>query len=275
MTTASKVEAKAAIDQADRFVADDFWTRLMKFFAQGTGLTWFTLNFFVELVKPPYEFKELRNQCFLIGYRSLPLVVLTGFIMGLVLTIQSQPTLSNFGAESWLPSMVALSMVREIGPVITALIFAGKVGSGIGAELASMKVTEQIDAMEVSGINPFKYVVVTRVLATTFMLPLLVIFACVVSFAGAFMGVNMTGAVSLQLFTAEVFNALAFSDIFPAIIKTVFFGFAIGLIGCYQGYTCTKGTEGVGESAKAAVVSGSIAIFILDVIAVQITSLFI
>jgi phospholipid/cholesterol/gamma-HCH transport system permease protein len=275
MITASKIEAKAVVARDVKSTTDDTWTRLMNFFEQSTGITWFTILFFVELVRRPYELKEFRNQCFMIGYRSLPLVMLTGFIMGLVLTIQSQPTLSNFGAESWLPSMVALSMVREIGPVITALIFAGKVGSSIGAELASMKVTEQIDAMEVSGINPFKYVVVTRVLATTTMLPLLVIFACTISFIGGFVGVNMTGDVSLQLFSSQVLNALQFKDIFPAIIKTVFFGFAIGLIGCYQGYTCTKGTEGVGESAKAAVVSGSIAIFILDVIAVQVTSIFI
>src|SRR5690606_18538246 len=108
-----------------------------------------------------------------IGYRSLSLVGITAFIMGLVLTIQSRPTLVEFGAESWLPAMVSVSIIREIGPVITALIFAGKIGSRIGAELGSMKVTEQIDAMEVSGTNPFKYLVTTRILSTTLMLPLL------------------------------------------------------------------------------------------------------
>src|SRR6202007_3447079 len=137
-------------------------------------LTMFTFRFFKEAVKPRYEFKEPIKQAYLIGYKSFPLVAITGFIMGLVLTIQSRPTLSEFGAESWLPAMVAVSIIREIGPVITSLIFAGKVGSGIGAELASMRVTEQIDAMEVSGINPFKYVVVTRSIATTFMLPILI-----------------------------------------------------------------------------------------------------
>jgi phospholipid/cholesterol/gamma-HCH transport system permease protein len=202
------------------------------------------------------------------------LVAITGFILGLVMTIQSRPTLEQFGAESWLPAMVAVSIIREIGPVITALIFAGKVGSGIGAELASMKVTEQIDAMEVSGINPFKYIVVTRVLAATFMLPLLVILGDAVSLYGSFIGVNIKGEVSFHLYFLSVFQTLDFSDIIPATIKTFFFGFSIGLIGCFKGYNASKGTEGVGEAANAAVVIGSLSVFILDMLAVQITDLF-
>ena len=126
--------------------------------------------------------------------------------MGLVLTIQSRPTLAEFGAESWLPAMVGVSIVREIGPVITALICAGKVGSSIGAELASMKVTEQIDAMEVSGINPFKYIVVTRVLATTLMIPLLVIFSDAIALFGSYLAVNIKGDVTFTLFFAKVFD---------------------------------------------------------------------
>jgi phospholipid/cholesterol/gamma-HCH transport system permease protein len=245
------------------------------FFDEVSNLTRFTGLFFVEAVKPPYEFREFLKQCYLVGYKSLPIVLLTGFIMGIVLTIQAQPSLAEFGAESWLPSMVAISVIREIGPVITALIFAGKVGSSMGAELASMKVTEQIDAMEVSGINPFKYIVVTRILATTFMLPLLVILSCTVSLCGSYIGVNLTGDVSLILFVSQVFDSLYFTDVFPALIKTVFFGFAIGLIGCYKGYTSNKGTEGVGVAANTAVVTASLAVFILDVIAVQLTSVII
>lgn len=244
-------------------------------FFEGVSLaTRFFFRFFREALRPPYEFNELLRQAFLIGYKSLPLVAITGFIMGLVLTIQSRPTLAAFGAESWLPAMVAVSIVREIGPVITALIFAGKVGSGIGAELASMKVTEQIDAMEVSGINPFKYIIVTRVAAATIMLPLLVILADTISLYGAYMGVNLKGDVSFELFFLQVFEKLSFIDIYPAFIKTVFFGFAIGLIACYRGFNAGRGTEGVGQAANAAVVSGSLAVFILDMIAVQITSLF-
>lgn len=122
-----------------------------------------------------FEFKEFLRQCFQIGYKSLPLISITGLIMGLVLTIQSRPVLVEFGAVSMLPGMVAVSLIREMGPVITALICAGKIGSGMGAELGSMKVTEQIDAMEVSSTNPVKYLLVTRILAATLMIPLLVL----------------------------------------------------------------------------------------------------
>jgi phospholipid/cholesterol/gamma-HCH transport system permease protein len=210
----------------------------------------------------------------MIGYKSLGLVTVTGFIMGLVLTIQSRPTLARFGAEAWLPGMVAVSLIREIGPVITALICAGKVGSGIGAELASMKVTEQIDAMEVSGTNPFKYLVVTRVLAAMFMIPILVIFADGIGLCGSFIGVNIMDQVGLRLYFSKAIESLDFVDVFPAFIKTFFFGFAIGIISCYKGYTTTKGTEGVGLAANSAVVLCSLCIFIIDMIAVQLASFF-
>jgi phospholipid/cholesterol/gamma-HCH transport system permease protein len=243
-----------------------------KFFLEVASLTIFTLRFFKEAVKPPYEFNELMKQSFLIGYKSFPLVAITGFIIGLVLTIQSRPTLAKFGSESLLPAMVAVSIIREIGPVITALIFAGKVGSGIGAELGSMNVTEQIDAMQVSDNNPFKYLVVTRILSATFMLPLLVILADGVGLLGSFVGVNIKGDVSIYLFFSQIFQSLEFSDLLPAVIKTFFFGFAIGLIGTYKGYYSNKGTEGVGKAANSAVVFGSLMVFIIDMIAVQITS---
>lgn len=244
-----------------------------KFFLEVTSITSFTLQFFKEVFKPPYEFNELAKQAFMIGYKSFGLVAITGFIIGLVLTIQSRPTLAKFGAESLLAAMVAVSIVREIGPVITALIFAGKVGSGIGAELASMKVTEQIDAMQVSWTNPFKYLVVTRVVAATLMLPMLVLFSDAVGLLGAFVGVNLKGDVSSTLFFSYIFNSLEFKDLMPAVIKTFFFGFAIGLIGCYKGYYSDKGTEGVGKAANSAVVFASLTVFIIDMIAVQITSL--
>lgn len=203
----------------------------------------------------------------------MSLVITTAFIMGLVLTIQSRPTLVEFGAEAWLPRMVSVSLVREIAPVITALICAGKIGSGIGAELGSMKVTEQIDAMEVSGTNPFKYLVVTRVLACTFMIPLLAILANCVSMFGSYLGTNIRGSITWDLYWYQAFDSLSFSDLFPAIVKTFFFGFAIGLIGCYKGYYTEKGTEGVGQSANSAVVIASLLVFVIDMIAVQITDL--
>jgi phospholipid/cholesterol/gamma-HCH transport system permease protein len=233
----------------------------------------FAGRFFREGFKPRYELKELLRQCYIIGYQSLPLVGITAFIMGMVLTVQSRPTLEQFGAESFLPAMVAVSVVREIGPVITALICAGKIGSSIGAELGSMKVTEQIDAMEVSGTNPFKYLVATRILACTLMVPLLVIMADAIAMYASFLGVNIKGFVDWNLYYTKVFNTLTFSDVLPAFIKSFFFGFAIGVIGCYKGYDSMKGTEGVGRAANSAVVVTSLTIFILDLVAVQITDL--
>jgi phospholipid/cholesterol/gamma-HCH transport system permease protein len=233
----------------------------------------FAGRFFREGFKPRYEFKELLRQCYIIGYQSLPLVGITAFIMGLVLTVQSRPTLEQFGAESYLPAMVAVSVVREIGPVITALICAGKIGSSIGAELGSMKVTEQIDAMEVSGTNPFKYLVATRIFACTLMLPILVIIADALAMYASWIGVNIKGFMDWNLYYTKVFESLDFSDVIPSLIKSFFFGFAIGVIGCYKGYNSQKGTEGVGRAANTAVVVTSLVIFILDLIAVQITDI--
>jgi phospholipid/cholesterol/gamma-HCH transport system permease protein len=240
-------------------------------FFEGLGnASVFALRFFKEVFIPRYEIKETIRQSYFVGYKSLALVCLTAFIMGLVITIQSRPTLVEFGAEDWLPKMVSVSLVREISPVITALICAGKVGSGMGAELGSMKVTEQIDAMEVSGTNPYKYLVITRVVATTMMIPLLAILGDAVSLYGAYLGCNLRGLISWQLFWNQVFETLTFGDILPSVIKTFFFGYAIGIIGCYKGYQTTHGTEGVGRSANSAVVIASLMIFIIDLIAVQI-----
>lgn len=231
----------------------------------------FAGRFFREVFKPRFEFAEFLRQCYYIGNRSLPLVAITAFIMGLVITIQSRPTLVEFGAQAWLPKMVSVSLVREIAPVITALICAGKIGSGIGAELGSMKVTEQIDAMDVSGTNPYKFLVVTRVMATTFMIPILAMLADTVSLYGGYLGANIRGVVSWDLYWSQVFDTLVFGDVVPAISKTFFFGFAIGIIGCYKGFNSSKGTEGVGRSANSAVVISSLLVFIIDLIAVQIT----
>lgn len=233
----------------------------------------FTGRFFREVFRPRSEWAELFRQSFINGYRSLPLVAVTAFIMGLVLTVQSRPTLERFGAESMLPVMVAISVVREIGPVITALICAGKIGSSIGAELGSMKVTEQIDAMEVSGTNPFKYLVVTRVLSTTLMVPVLVVFADAIAIYASYIGVNIKGTVSWTLFHQQVFDSLVFADFLPAFFKSFFFGFAIGIVGCYKGFNTKKGTEGVGKASHSSVVAASLVIFFIDLIAVQITDI--
>lgn len=243
------------------------------FFDEMGRIARFTGRFFTQVFRPRYEFNELLRQSYIIGNLSLSLVGLTSFIMGLVITMQLRPTMVDYGVESKIPAMVAIAVIREIGPVIISLIFAGKIGSSIGAELGSMKVTEQIDAMEVSGTNPFKYLIVTRVLATTLMLPVLVMLGDTIMLFGSFLGVNIRTVTSLPLFIRQTTEALSISDFIPALAKTFFFGFAIGIIGCYKGYNTTKGTEGVGKSANSAVVLSSVWVFILDLLAVQITEL--
>jgi phospholipid/cholesterol/gamma-HCH transport system permease protein len=226
-----------------------------------------------ETFSRKFEFKEFFRQCYQIGYKTLPLISITGAIMGLVLTIQSRPSLLKFGAVSLLPGMVAVSLIREMGPVITALICAGKIGSGMGAELGSMKVTEQIEAMEVSSTNPIRFLVVTRVWAATLMIPLLILYADALGIFGCWGGANIKGDVSFTLFFAQAFSHLEFIDFIPAFIKSYVFGAVIGLVGCYKGYHAGRGTESVGIAANSAVVLASLLVIIADMIAVQITDM--
>src|SRR5687768_13084080 len=231
----------------------------------------FFRRFFTEL-KPPIEWGEIVKQCYQVGYRSLGLISLTGFITGMVFTKQSRPSLSDFGAASWLPSLMSIAIIRALAPLVTALICAGKVGSNIGAELGSMKVTEQIDAMEVSAVNPFKFLVVTRVLATTLMLPILVMYNAFVAMMGSFLDVHLNEDTSLTTFFDNAFSTITFLDIFTTLAKSIVFGFTIGMVGCYQGYHATQGTQGVGRAANASVVASMFLIFIEEVIIVQIAT---
>ncbi|HMW40173.1 MAG: ABC transporter permease [Saprospiraceae bacterium] len=247
---------------------------LSTFIREAGDMSRFTWRFFREGFRSRFEYAEFIKQCYVLGYRSLPLVALTAFIIGLVLTMQLRPSMVKYGVEVQIPAMVGISIVREIGPILTALIFAGKIGSSIGAELGSMNVTEQIDAMEVSGTNPFKYLVVTRTLATTLMLPVLVLIADAIALFGSYLGELMYEPLNLNLFYHKVFENLIYIDFIPAFIKTFFFGFAVGIIGCFKGYFSDKGTEGVGNSANSSVVVSSVMIFIIDLIAVQIADFF-
>lgn len=257
-------------DQGEKWHLGD---NLEQFFWELADTMRFTGRAVREIFRKPFEWRELGRQCFSVGSKSLGLIGITAFIMGLVFTMQTRPVMVKLGAEAWLPGVVMVSMLREIGPVITALIFAGKVGSGIGAELGSMRVTDQIDAMDVSGINPMKYLVSTRVLATTLMVPLLVFYADAIALLGSYLGMNIGGNISFHLYLYEALDQIWFLDFLPATIKTFFFGFAIGIVGCYKGYHARGGTQGVGVAANTAVVISSVVIFILDMIAVQITEL--
>lgn len=253
-------------------MADGSTFPLKGVFEEAGNQVLFMGRFFRNLFRWNFEWDEFVRQCYMIGYKSFPLVAVTGFIIGFVITLQSEPTMKTFGAESFIPRMVSISLIREICPVVIALICAGKVSSGIGAELGSMQVTEQIDAMEVSGSSPIQYLVVTRILACIIMIPLLTIVADAVGFAGSYVGLNLSEDVSAILFFNKAFSSVEFGDLLPAFFKTIFFGFAIGFIGCYKGYNSTHGTESVGVAANSAVVNASLWIIVIDGIAVQLTN---
>jgi len=233
----------------------------------------FITLFFRRATFPPYEWREIMNQCFVIGNKSLFLITFTCFLAGIVFTKQSQPSLASFGAESWLPSLVSQAVIRSLGPLITGLICAGKLGSNIGAELGSMQVTEQIDAMEVSGTRPFSYLVVSRVIAATLMLPILVLYADGVALMGSYVMVNSFNDTGIIQFFNSVTMSVSYLDIFSSMVKAALFGFSIGIIGSYAGYHSDNGTAGVGKAANSAVVVSMIFIFVIDLIMLQVLNL--
>jgi phospholipid/cholesterol/gamma-HCH transport system permease protein len=232
----------------------------------------FVVQFFRLIFKRPIHISEVINQCFEIGLKALPLITLTGFVIGIVFTKQSRPALEEFGAASWLPSMMGIAIVKALGPLVTALICAGKVGSGIGAELGSMRVTEQIDAMEVSAINPFKYLVVTRVTATMITIPILSFYCIVVGLLGSYVNVRSEESTSFLTFFTNSFSTIKFLDLFTSVFKAIVFGFTIGIVGSYKGFYATQGTRGVGKAANQAVVMAMFLIFVEEVIIVQMSN---
>lgn len=249
----------------------DFGKKAVDFFETIAGLFQFSVLFFKNIFIPPYEVEQIRKHMDELGIKTLPIVSITGFIIGLVLAMQTQPVLVRFGAEAFLPGSVAISIVRELGPVITALIFAGRVSSGIGAELGSMRVTEQIDAMEVSAINPFKFLVVTRIFACTFILPLLTVYVIFISLFGSYLAVVLVQNMSIEYYIDAVVGAVEFGDVIPGIAKTFVFGYIVGVVGTFKGYTATNGTEGVGRASTTSVVVSSLLILLFDMVLVKIT----
>lgn len=244
---------------------------LYNFFATITGLTIFNWEIIKQTFIPPYEIEQIRKHMDELGVKTLPIVSVTGFIIGFVLAMQSYPVLVRFGASDFLPGMVALSVVRELAPVITALIFAGRVSSGIGAELGSMRVTEQIDAMEVSAVDPFKFLVVTRVIATTMILPLLTVYVIVIAILGGYIAVIITENITFEYYKNAVIASIEFGDFIPGVLKTFVFGYIVGIVGAFKGFTAEGGTEGVGRASTTAVVTASLLILIFDMVLVKIT----
>ena len=223
---------------------------------------------------PPFEFRELWRQLDEVGAKSVLLVALAGAAIGVVLSLETRNSLVRFGAESSLPAIVIVSIIRESGPIVTGLIVSGRVGAGIGAALGSMKVTDQIAAMEVSAVNPYHYLAATRILACTLMLPLLTV-AC--DFSGITMGwiVNtLAKPISLRLFLNNGLRHVVFGDFLPPTFKTMVFGLIIGVVSCFQGMRATGGTEGVGRAATNSVVLSSLFIILADVVLVRLILVF-
>ncbi|HEY6346750.1 MAG TPA: ABC transporter permease [Bryobacteraceae bacterium] len=219
---------------------------------------------------PPFEGRELLSQMDEIRSRSLPLVALAGAATGVVLSLQVSDSLVRFGGKALLPEVIVFSLIKETGPMITALVVAGRVGAGIGAELGSMRVTEQIDAMEASAVDPYKFLAATRVLARVTMLPLLTLAA---NFCGIVMGWVATTLVeptSLRLFLHNGFQDVRFEDFLPALAKTAVYGLIIGLVASFQDMRSRGGTAGVGRSATSSVVLSSLFIILADVVMVKL-----
>ena len=223
---------------------------------------------------PPYERGEFARQLDEVGSKSLPLVALAGAATGVVLSLETRDSLVHFGARSLLPALLVISIIKESGPIITGLIVSGRVAAGIGAELGAMKVTEQIDAMEASAVDPYKFLIATRVLACVLMLPLLTLIADFFGILFGWVTNTLTDHISFTLFIENGFKNVAFSDFLPSTFKTAVFGLIIGLIACFQGIRTRGGTEGVERAATSSVVLSSLFIILADVLLVRLIQVF-
>ena len=228
----------------------------------------------IEALRPPYEPREILRHIFQFGYRSAPLILIAGLAIGIVLSMHTRASLERFGAEAMIPAGLAIALIRETGPLTAALLVAGRVGAGIGAEIGAMKVTEQIDALEASAVDAFKYLAVTRILALMIVMPLLTIMMDFAGIFGGYIAEAVVSGMSWQLYFERAFSYIAYSDIIPATMKTVVFGFLIAVVSSYLGFTTSRGTEGVGEASTRSVVMGSMLVIVSDVILVKIIFFF-
>jgi phospholipid/cholesterol/gamma-HCH transport system permease protein len=223
-----------------------------------------------EALLPPYEFREIFRQMFEIGWRSLPLIAASGLAIGVVLSMHTRASLERFGAEAMIPAGLAIALIRETGPLVTALLVAGRVGAGIGAELGAMKVTEQIDALEAVAVDSFRYLAVTRIVACILAMPLLTIVTDFCGIVGGYIAEASISGMTWQLYFSRAFSLIEFTDFIPSTFKTCVFGLIIGTIGSYLGFTTTQGTEGVGRTATRSVVMSSILIIMSNVVLVKL-----
>ncbi len=242
----------------------------LSFLADAGELSLFAFRAAREILTPPFEVRETLRQLHELGLRSAPLIAVSGLAVGVVMSLHTRATLERFGAESMIPAGLAIALIRETGPLPAGLLLSGRIGAGIGAELGAMRVTEQIDALEASAVDAFRYLVVTRVVACLIALPIL---TTIMNFAGIFGGfVAETAAtgMSLELYFRRAFSLVDMTDYVPATLKTMVFGFIIATVSSYLGFTTSSGTEGVGRASTHAVVLSSILIIVSNVILVRL-----
>jgi phospholipid/cholesterol/gamma-HCH transport system permease protein len=247
---------------------------VLDFFATVGALAVFAGRAVVEACRPPYDVAEILRHVYQFGLRSMPLIVTAGFAIGVVLSMHTRASLERFGAEAMIPAGLAIALIRETGPLTAGLLVAGRVGAGIGAELGAMRVTEQIDALEASAVDAFKYLVVTRVVACMVAMPVL---TTMMNFSGVIGGYVSEAALSgmpWQLYFERSFMFIGFSDLIPATLKTIVFGFLIAIVGSYLGFTTGGGTEGVGNASTRSVVLASILLILSNVVLVRLIFFF-
>jgi phospholipid/cholesterol/gamma-HCH transport system permease protein len=230
----------------------------------------FGLRAIKEFFFPPYELGEIARHVYEIGWRSAPLIATSGLAIGVVLSMHTRASLERFGAEAMIPAGLAIALIRETGPLVTALLVAGRVGAGIGAELGAMKVTEQIDALEAVAVDSFKYLAVTRIVACIIAMPILTTVTDFCGIVGGWIAEVSVSGMSWQLYFRRAFSLIEFADFIPATLKTAVFGLIIGTIASYLGFTTTHGTEGVGRTSTRSVVLSSIMIIVTNVVLVRL-----
>ena len=230
----------------------------------------FALRAARALFTPPFELRETVRQLFELGFRSAPLIAVSGLAVGVVLSMHTRASLERFGAESMIPAGLALALVRETGPLTAGLLLSGRIGAGIGAELGAMRVTEQIDALEASAVDAFRYLVVTRVAACIIAVPILTTIMNFAGMLGGFIAETAVTGMTLGLYFDRSFSLLDMTDYVPSTLKTMVFGFIIATTSSYLGFYTDAGTEGVGRASTRSVVLSSILIIVSNVILVRL-----
>ena len=243
---------------------------LRDFFHQAGQMGIFGARALRDAFRPPFEVNEIIAQISSLGLRSAPLIGLSGLAVGVVMSMHTRASLERFGAEALIPQALAIAMIKETGPLVTALLLSGRVGAGIGAELGGMRVTEQIDALESLAVDSMKYLASTRVIACMISQPLLTTLFNFMAISGGFVAETFLSNITFELYFQRAFSSITFIDFIPSTLKTVVFGFLIASISGYLGYNAKGGAEGVGRASTQSVVSSSIVLIIVNVVLVRV-----